>query len=168
MIDSDKSIILVGMPGAGKSTLGILLAKELAKDFVDTDVLIQLREGKCLQTILDERDYLNLRDIEEQVLLSTHLPNHVIATGGSAVYSEAGMLHLKKYGPVIFLDVALDELKQRIHNYETRGIAMHPGQSFQNLFDERRTLYLKYADNVIDCQGKSQEALLNQIAEILV
>jgi len=167
MIDSDKSIILVGMPGAGKSTLGILLAKELAKDFVDTDVLIQLREGKCLQTILDERDYLNLRDIEEQVLLSTHLPNHVIATGGSAVYSEAGMLHLKKYGPVIFLDVDLDELKKRIHNYETRGIAMHPGQSFQSLFDERRTLYLKYADNVIDCQGKSQDVLLNQIAEIL-
>lgn len=156
------------MPGAGKSTLGILLAKELAKDFVDTDVLIQLKEGKCLQTILDERDYLNLRDIEEQVLLNTHLTNHVIATGGSAVYSEAGMLHLKKYGPVIFLDVALDELKQRIHNYETRGIAMHPGQSFQDLFDERRTLYLKYADIVIDCQGKNQDELLNQIAASLV
>lgn len=168
MIDGEKSIILVGMPGAGKSTLGILLAKELAKDFVDTDVLIQLKEGKCLQTILDERDYLNLRDIEEQVLLNTHLTNHVIATGGSAVYSEAGMLHLKKYGPVIFLDVALDELKQRIHNYETRGIAMHPGQSFQDLFDERRTLYLKYADIVIDCQGKNQDELLNQIAASLV
>lgn len=167
MISVDQSVILVGMPGAGKSTLGIMLAKELTKDFVDTDVLIQLREGKSLQDIIDQSDHLHLRQLEEQTLLETALTNHVIATGGSVVYSDRGMQHLKKFGPVIFLDVPLEELKQRIHNFDTRGIAMEPGQSFQNLFDERRALYLKYADRVVDCAGKNQEAVLNLLLEQL-
>lgn len=160
-----NSIVLIGMPGAGKSTIGVLLAKETARDYVDTDVLIQVREGKTLQTIMDESDYLNLRKIEEQVLLDSHFPTHIVATGGSAVYSDLGMCHLRKYGPVVFLDVSLDELCQRIHNYESRGIARAPGQSFNDLFEERRALYLHYADVVIGCNGKSQEDI---IAELLL
>ncbi len=164
---SKGSVTLVGMPGAGKSTIGVQLAKELAKDFVDTDVLIQVRESKPLQQIMDETDYLNLRRIEAEVLQETDLPNYVIATGGSAVYSHEGMAHLKTYGPVVFLDASLDELRRRIHNYEDRGIARRPDQTFDELFDERRALYLKYADITVDCNSKSEAAILNELKEQL-
>lgn len=162
-----QSVILIGMPGAGKSTIGVLLAKELAKDFIDTDVLIQVREGKTLQDIMDESDYLNLRRIEEEVLLETHLPNHVIATGGSVVYGDAGMQHLKTYGPVVFLSVSLAELTRRIHNYESRGIARRPDQSFQEVFDERNALYRHYADIVVECDGLSMGQVLEQVQDQL-
>lgn len=162
-----QSIILIGMPGAGKSTIGVMLAKELAKDFIDTDVLIQVREGKTLQDIMDESDYLNLRRIEEEVLLETDLPNHVIATGGSVVYGDAGMQHMKRYGPVVFLNVSLAELTRRIHNYESRGIARRPDQSFQDVFDERVRLYRHYADIVVDCDGRDQAQVIDAILQAL-
>lgn len=162
-----QSVILIGMPGAGKSTIGVMLAKELAKDFIDTDVLIQVREGKTLQEIMDESDYLNLRRIEEEVLLETNLPNHVIATGGSVVYGDAGMQHMKKYGPVVFLNVSLPELTRRIHNYESRGIARRPDQSFQDVFDERNKLYRRYADIVIDCDGLDQGQVIAALLKAL-
>lgn len=158
-----SNIILIGMPGAGKSTLGVQLAKETARDFVDTDVLIQLREGKTLQAIMDNSDYLHLRDVEEQVLLSLDCQNHIIATGGSAVYSDAGMQHLKKLGQVVFLDVSLAELQRRISNYEQRGIARRIDQSFAELYAERQSLYSRYADVVIDCQQKGQQELLGDL-----
>lgn len=163
-----QSITLIGMPGAGKSTIGVLLAKELAKDFVDTDVLIQVREQKTLQEIMDASDYLNLRRIEEEVILSTDLRNHVIATGGSAVYGDAGMQHLKRYGPVVFLSVSLDELQRRIHNYASRGIARRPDQSFDDVFAERNRLYRQYADIVIECDGKNQAAVIEQLLRQLI
>tara|TARA_B100000809_G_scaffold20382_1_gene17930 strand:+ start:4120 stop:4629 length:510 start_codon:yes stop_codon:yes gene_type:complete len=156
----DSSVILVGMPGAGKSTIGLLLAKELAKDFVDTDLLIQLREGATLQDILDKSGYLTLRAIEEAVLLAAQYDNHIIATGGSAVYSDEGMQHLCSLGPVVFLDVGLTELRARIHNYDQRGIARRHDQSFENLFVERRVLYQRYADITIECYDKDQNSLL--------
>ena len=159
--------MLLGMPGAGKSTLGVQLAKELALDFVDTDVLIQVREGRSLQSILDASGYLNLRRIEEQVLLETNVSQHVIATGGSAIYSEEGMRHLKSHGPAVFLDVDLNELKRRIHNFESRGIAMRPGQSFDELLAERRPLYQRHADIALNCNGKDQPALLAELIEHL-
>lgn len=158
-----NSLILIGMPGAGKSTLGLLLAKELAKDFVDTDLLIQLQQGHTLDAILRTQGYLQLRALEEQALLAHPYPNHIVATGGSAVYSEAGMRHLKHFGPAIFLDVPEDELQRRIHNMDTRGIAKQPGQSFAELYAERRPLYLEYADLVLDAQGKSLEQLVDEI-----
>ena len=161
-----SSISLIGMPGAGKSTLGVQVAKATARDFVDTDLLIQLREHKSLQQIMDETDYLNLRRIEEEVLVDVNYDNHIIATGGSAVYSESGMTALKKLGPIVFLDVQLEELKARINNYEDRGVARHPDQSFADLFTERNALYLKYADHVIECEGKSQDEIVALIAAL--
>ncbi|WP_193164691.1 shikimate kinase [Microbulbifer hainanensis] len=158
-----KSVVLIGMPGAGKSTLGVLLAKELALDFVDTDVLIQLREGKTLQEIMNESDYLNLRRIEGEVIAAADLPNHVIATGGSAVYSEEGMANLRRFGPVVFLNCSADELRRRIHNYESRGIAKAPGQSFAELFAERQALYRQYADISVDCDGRNLQQVLDQV-----
>jgi len=157
------SLILIGMPGSGKSTLGILLAKMLAKDFVDTDLLIQLQHNKTLQDIVDNQGYLALRDIEEQVLLNTHYPNHIIATGGSAVYSEKAMQHLHHFGPIIYLDVALSDLTARVNNIDTRGLARKPGQSFEGLYEERRKLYERYATLTINCTGKSQQQILDDI-----
>lgn len=155
------------MPGAGKSTLGVLLAKELALDFVDTDVLIQLREGKTLQEIMDESDYLNLRRIEGEVIADADLPNHVIATGGSVVYSEEGMANLQRFGPVVFLNCSADELRRRIHNYESRGIAKAPGQSFEELFAERQALYRKYADVTVECDGRNLQQVLDEVLQEL-
>jgi|SRR5690606_34826967 len=159
----DNSVILVGMPGAGKSTIGILLAKELAKDFIDTDLLIQLQQGKTLQDIIEEQDYLALRKIEEGILLGMAHRNHVIATGGSAVYSNTGMTHLKTMGSVIFLDVPMNELLHRIGNYESRGIARRADQSFTDLFAERRNLYREFADTIIDCAGKKPAQIVGEI-----
>ena len=146
-----QSVILIGMPGAGKSTIGVLLAKEMGLGFVDTDLSIQIREGRTLQEILDGSDYLNLRHIEEEVLLEHDCRGEVIATGGSAVYSEAGMVHLKRFGPVVYLDVPVEVLRRRIHNYDTRGIARRPNQSFAELFDERTALYRRHADVTVTC-----------------
>lgn len=163
----NPGIVLVGMPGAGKSTLGILLAKELGLDFVDTDVAIQVREGKTLQQIMDESTYLRLRHLEEQVLLETDCQGKVIATGGSAVYSEKGMAHLKAQAKVVFLDVPITELVHRIHNYETRGIARHPNQSFQDLFTERGALYRRYADIHIPCDNQRSDQVLCLVLDAL-
>jgi shikimate kinase len=155
-----NSIVLIGMPGAGKSTVGILLAKELGLGFVDTDVAIQVREGKTLQEILDTSDYLNLRAVEEQVLLSEPIDGKVVATGGSAVYSQAGMARLKDSATIVFLDVPLRELEKRISNFDSRGIARKPDQSLESLFEERCKLYRQYADICIDCDQQSLEQTL--------
>lgn len=162
-MNQKNSIILVGMPGAGKSTLGVLLAKELGLDFLDTDVSIQVHESRSLQDIMDSEGYMKLREIEETVLLKTDASGKVISTGGSAVYSDAGMQHLKKQGTVIFLDVTLKELRKRIHNFDTRGIARRPDQSFDELFEERCALYNKYADIRIDCNGFTPAEILDTI-----
>ena len=157
------SLTLIGMPGAGKSTIGILLAKTLAKDFVDTDLLIQNQQGKRLQDIVDNNGYLELRDIEEKVLLQINHGNHIIATGGSAVYSELAMHHLKTFGQIIFLDVPLIDLEKRINDFDTRGLARRADQSFTELFNERHTLYQKFADITIDCTNKSPERIIEEI-----
>lgn len=162
-MNKTNSIILIGMPGVGKSTLGILLAKETAKDFVDTDVLIQLKESTTLQDIIDHKGHQALRKIEESVLLEAHFSNHIVATGGSAVYSDEGMKRLKTFGTIIFLDLDLESLKKRIHNYETRGIAKKPEQTFEELFEERKVLYQQYADITINCLNKSIEETLEEI-----
>ena len=164
---TQNNIILTGMPGAGKSTIGVLLAKETGKAFVDTDILIQTREGKTLQTILDDTDYLTLRQIEESVLLTLSQGNQVIATGGSAVYSKPGMRHLKKNASIVFLDVPIAQLLLRIDNFDTRGIARGPDQSFQSLFDEREVLYREYADITIHCGHLPPAEIVRQIISCL-
>jgi len=157
------SLILIGMPGAGKTTLGILLAESLSKDFVDTDRLIEQQQQKTLQDIVDSQGYLALRAIEENVLLNMHYPNHIIATGGSAVYSDKVMQHLRHFGQNIFLDVPLSELSARVNNINTRGLARKPDQSFEDLYNERRALYQQYASITIDCAGKTREEILEEI-----
>ena len=158
------NITLIGMPGAGKSTIGIILAKYLTYGFIDTDVLIQINHQTSLQQIMDETGYLNLRHIEEMEILKLNIDQHVIATGGSAVYSPKAMAHLKKKSTIVFLKVAADILKKRIHNFATRGIAKSADQSFEALFEERRVLYEKYADITINCASMDQEEIAEMIS----
>lgn len=158
-----SNIVLIGMPGAGKSTIGVILAKIASKDFVDTDLLIQAREQRPLQDIVNNDGYMELRRIEEEVLLDLNVENHVIATGGSAAYSEPAMLHLKQSGIIVFLHVEIKVLESRIHNFASRGLAKRKDQSFEELFEERSHLYRKYADIEITCGKSTQEDLCEDI-----
>jgi Shikimate kinase len=160
---SKSNLVLIGMPGSGKSTIGVILAKRTSHDFIDTDVLIQSVQGRSLQDILDSEGYMRLREIESEVLQSLDVKNHVISTGGSAVYSDAAMQHLKEDGVMIYLDVSLDTLRSRITDYETRGIAKRPDQSFDELFLERTLLYRKYADITIAGDGLNQDQVCERI-----
>jgi len=155
------------MPGSGKSTVGVLLAKLTRRDFVDTDVLIQSAQGRSLQDIVDHDGHLVLRQIEEDILLKLDISNHVIATGGSAVYSASAMEHLKAYGVAVFLRVDLPTLKSRVHDYETRGLAKRPDQSLEDLFAERGALYRRFADITIDCSLCSHEEVCERIIRSL-
>ena len=167
MTTAKQSIVLIGMPGAGKSTLGILLAKELGLSFTDTDVSIQVQQGKSLQQITDGSGYMVLRDYEEQVLLRENIEGSVVATGGSAVYSEAGMARLQANSVVVFLDLPLTELQKRVTNFDSRGIARRPDQSFADLFAERRALYQLYGEIRIDCSNLSIDEALQAVVRAL-
>lgn len=167
MNNARTGITLIGMPGAGKSTIGVLLSKRLALAFVDTDLSIQVRENRTLQQILDSEGYLGLRAIEEQVLLEFDPHGCVVATGGSAVYSESAMLHLGAASRIVWLDVPLAELRARIRDYDTRGIARRPDQDFDELFAERSALYRRWADEHIRCAGLGMEDVLEQIQGVL-
>jgi shikimate kinase len=162
-----NNVILIGMPASGKSTIGVLLAKRTSRRFMDTDLVIQEAEGRSLQAIVDTDGHMALRDIEERILLGIDTSNSVIATGGSAAYSEAAMRHLGDGSVVAFLDVPIDELVARIHNYATRGIAKHPDQTFEDLFHERGALYRRYADITIDCMGKNHEEVVTELQTAL-
>jgi len=163
----NSNIVLVGMPGAGKSSVGVILAKLTSRGFIDTDILIQNAEQRSLQDILDADGYLALRNIEERILLGLQCRHHVIATGGSAVYSQAAMEHLKSDGLVVFLHIDLPELESRELNLAGRGIAKRPDQSFSELFKERSALYTKYADLVVSCSGLSLEKVVSLVFDSL-
>ena len=160
------NLTLIGMPGAGKSTVGIILAKDMGFGFIDTDVLIQINQQKTLQQILDESDHLTLRNIEEKEILKLNVQKHIIATGGSVAYSPSAMELLQKISHVVFLKVDIDELKRRIHNYETRGIAKAPTQTFMELFEERQRLYEKYAEITITGGGLNQNEIADEIQKL--
>ncbi len=162
-MDRDTNIVLIGMPGAGKSTLGVLLAKELSRSFLDTDIYIQAREGIALQSILEEQGVTRFLQIEESHVLSLRLEGHVIATGGSVVHSPKAMAHLKNRGIAVLLELSLPLLVERIQDMHSRGIAMAPGQDLGNLYRERAPLYDRYADIRISCDRKGHEAVLREI-----
>ncbi len=148
------NIILIGMPGCGKSTVGSFLAKLIGYRFLDTDTVIQSMEGKVLQDIIDEDSLESFLTSEERALCSLCCDETVIATGGSAVYSERGMRHLKKIGKVVYLDICTEELKKRLYNFATRGIAGAKEKSIEQIYEERRPLYELYADYKIECSEK--------------
>lgn len=141
------------MPGAGKSTIGVLLAKRLGTAFLDTDILIQTGEGSYLQDLISRRGISGFREIEETYLLGVPADCGVVATGGSAVYSENAMAHLKSLGPAVYLQIELELLKARLGNLSERGVLRMPGQTIDMLYEERRPLYEKYADIVVSTAG---------------
>lgn len=164
--DNHQNFVMVGMPGAGKSTIGVILAKQTALDFIDTDVLIQVKHERPLQEIIRDDGLQAFRKIEEEVLANLDCKNYVVATGGSAVYSDLAMQSLKKKGVVIFLDVSVKELEKRISNFDTRGIAISSEQTFEDLYNERMPLYRKYADITIDCTDKNQLQIVEEIISV--
>lgn len=163
-----KNVILIGMPGCGKSTLGVLVAKNLAYSFLDSDLLIQQKAGKRLQDILNEDGLEAFGRLENEVNASLDVQETVIATGGSAVYWEESMLHLKKIGIVVYLKVPFEEIQKRIKDFGTRGIVIPEGKTFQDIYEERNALYEKYADIIIEeGDGEIWEHCLEVTAEVL-
>lgn len=141
-----KNIILIGMPACGKSVTGVILAKSLKMNFIDADLLIQERAGKSLQDIINADGIETFKSIEEEVLNAINVKNTVIATGGSAVYYDSVMRHLKENGVVVYIEASLATIKKRLKNIRTRGVAMEKGQTIDSLYEMRVPLYEKYAD----------------------
>jgi shikimate kinase len=166
-VKEPTTISLIGMPGSGKSTVGVILAKRLGLRFVDSDLDIQRRERATLQTIVERDGYLQLRAIEERVLLDIDLGQAVVATGGSAVYSDAIMMRLQKAGPLVYLEAGIAVLQQRIAAAPPRGIASDSQQGFAEIFAERTPLYAKFASITVATDGQSAEAVANAITSLI-
>ncbi len=162
-----KNIVLIGMPASGKSTIGVLLAKTIGIGFVDTDLLIQQREHRLLQEIIDTDGIGYFLDTECAAVLDLDCQNTVIATGGSVVFRAAAMQKLRQNGTVVFLDVSLETVKRRLNNIKTRGVAADKGQSIDEIFYERLPYYRKYADIVLPADGKTSEETVSDLIEIL-
>ena len=145
----NNSISLIGMAGAGKSSVGLEVAKQLSLNFIDSDLLIEQKFSKTLQSILDDVGYLRLREIEEETILSIKLSNSLLSTGGSAVYSSDAMHYLKQHSLVIYLEVPFDQILQRVPSFLDRGFAKEPNQSIEDAFQERQNLYSENAHHVI-------------------
>lgn len=158
-----NNIVLIGMPASGKSTVGVILAKVLGMKFLDTDLVIQQRENALLCDIINERGVSGFMLCEKEAVLSVDEKNTVIATGGSVVYSEKGMKHLKENGTVIYLKVEKEELFKRLHNIKERGVVLQPGESLEEMFETRSKLYERYADVVIDEGNLSIEETVTSI-----
>jgi len=154
---ADACIVLTGMPGVGKSTIGVLLAKATARDFVDTDVVLQAREHRTLQQIAEAAGREGFRDIEAAAICSLDCPGAVVATGGSVIYREAAMAHLRKIGVVVFMDLAMEPLLERLGDLDARGVSRGPGQTIEDLYRERKPLYEKYAHVTVDLTGLDHE-----------
>ena len=159
-----KNIILIGMPGCGKSTLGVILAKELGIGFVDTDIVIQNMTGELLQETLEKEGVKGLLDREEEAILSLDMSKpKVVSTGGSAVLRETSMKHLSENGICVYIKLPVSEIERRINNRSTRGIAAEKNETLQDIFNFRTPFYEKYADITIECENAGVEENVQKI-----
>ncbi|MBQ5996063.1 MAG: shikimate kinase [Clostridia bacterium] len=161
------NIVLIGMPASGKSTVGVVLAKTLGMGFVDTDLIIQSRQGELLQNIIDTDGLEKFLDCERDAILSVDADNCVISTGGSAVFRDEAMTFLKKNGVTVYLDVPAEILKKRLCNITTRGIAAKREQSIEEILSEREALYKKYADITLRVENENVEKTVERLVDIL-
>ena len=161
------NIILIGMPGAGKSTLGVVLAKVLGYDFMDSDLLIQSVRKKRLPEIIDEEGIEGFIAIENEINAGIHTEKTVIATGGSVVYGKEAMDHLSSIGKVVYLSLPYEELAARLGSLKNRGVVLGPGESLEDLYMHRKPLYEQYADIIVDETGKSLEDSLAAVVDAL-
>lgn len=160
-----SNIVLIGMPAAGKSTVGVLLAKSLLMDFVDTDLIIQKKYRMSLCDIITERGSDAFIQLENDVIKAEDFINSVIATGGSAVYGEEAMKKLRENAKTVFLTLPIEEIKRRINDIHTRGVVIKNGATLDDLYTERLPLYEKYADITIDCSNLTAEECVDRIIE---
>lgn len=160
-------ITLIGMPGSGKSCMGRAVAPKVNMKNIDADTEIEKRYNKKLQDIINTEGLDAFKKIEEDVLLTLNRDNTIISTGGSAVYYEKAMEHLKGIGKVVYLKVSLAVLKERLGDFSRRGIAMKPGQTIEDLYNERCALYEKYADKTINCNGSAYQSYHKQLIDYI-
>jgi len=162
-----NNIILIGMSGAGKSTIGVLLAKALGYTFIDTDLIIQEQQGQLLQEIIDLKGMESFLQAEEYAILGLKSEGTVIATGGSVIYSPKAMAHLKSLGKILYLKIPCEVIEKRLNDISSRGIIMGNHTSFKSLYDERESLYEHYADTQIECQNLTMNKIVSTIYDLI-
>lgn len=162
-----SNIALIGMPGCGKSTVGVLLAKRLGRYFLDTDVLIQAVEGQTLHEIIAARGMAGFREAERMHIECVDVKNAVIATGGSVVYYESAMRALKADAILVYLRIGLEELKKRLGDLNERGVVLEPGQTLEALYEKRTPLYQQWADRTVDQAGLNHDEAVEAILRVL-
>ena len=162
-----KNIILIGMPAVGKSTVGVVVAKRIGYEFIDTDLLIQKQERRLLKEIIAEEGNERFLEIENQVNRDLEVERAVISPGGSVVYCEEAMRHFKEIGTVIYLHATYEDIYKRITNAKNRGVVLKEGQALKDLYDERVKLFEKYADYTVSEEGLSLEETIDMVLELL-
>ena len=162
-----ENIILIGMPGCGKSTVGVVLATALGMDFIDSDLLIQRREGKRLARIIEEMGDDGFRAVENEVNASIEVQGCVIATGGSVIYGQEAMAHLRSIGTVVYLQLSYAQVEERLGDLHARGVTVKPGQTLRDLYNERCPMYERHAHVTIPCDGLRLREVVAQIRQTL-
>ena len=160
-----SNVILIGMPGVGKSTVGVVLAKKLGYSFTDSDLVIQQETGKLLHQLIEEKGEAGFLMLENEINASLSMDHHVIATGGSAVYGKEAMAHLRKTGCMVYLKLPYKELKERLGDLRERGVVLKEGFTLYDLFEEGSPLYEKYADITVDCSDKQIREIVEEISK---
>ncbi len=160
------NIVLIGMPGVGKSTIGVILAKMLGYQFLDADLLIQEQEGKLLREIIEEKGTEGFIQVENHVNASIEAKRTIIATGGSVIYGKEAMEHLKEIGTVVYLKVSYAVLEKRLADIKGRGVVLKEGQTLKTLFEERSKLYEQYADMEVSEEGLNVEQTVEKLVEM--
>ena len=160
----NENIVLIGMPGAGKSTVGVVLAKHMGRRFLDSDLVIQEKTGKLLHEIISEKGLDGFLAVENEINSSLEKNGSVIATGGSVIYGPQAMEHLKQTGIVVYLKLSFSEIESRLGDLKKRGVALKEGQTLLDLYEERIPLYEKYADYTLECGRKSIRTIVEELA----
>ncbi len=165
-MEKKSNIILIGMPGAGKSTVGVVLAKRMGCRFLDSDLLIQEKYDALLHELIAEHGVEGFWKIEEEVNASIRTRRTVIATGGSVIYGPAAMAHFREIGRIVYLKLSCDTIRDRLGDLNERGVTMRDGQTLKDLYRERVPLYEKYADIVLDCEKKSIRDIVSELCQV--